>query len=251
MKYLKKTIAVALLISGSISLFGQTENPSERRLVENMIQLYFDGWATGDTTKLGKAMHYSCQLKFFRDGKFTSMDRAKYLSLNQPHPRNKDLVTQIVQLDITGPIGTAKAEIITATSKFTDYFNIMKTNEGWFIVDKISTNAPHKTVAQPGAKPVKEIAMEGLKRPWSMAFLSEDEVLISEKEGDLVRVNLLNKEKVRIKGFPLDMADSVDFYHPGDNTGKFEIVLDPDFNKNRYVYIAYAAQNNKGNATKI
>jgi aldose sugar dehydrogenase len=110
---------------------------------------------------------------------------------------------------------------------------------------------PHKTVEIPAAKPEKEIVLEGLKRPWSMAFLSEDEVLISEKEGDLVRVNLLNKERISIKGFPTDMADSIDFYHPGDNTGKFEIVLDPDFSKNKYVYISYAAKNEKGKTTKV
>ena len=251
MKHIKKAATVLLFISGSISLFGQTENPSERMQVENMIQLYLDGWATGDTTKLGKAMHYSCRLKNYRDGQFIIFDRAKYLSLYKPHPRNKDLVTQIVQLDIAASIGSAKVEIITARDKFTDYFNLMKTNEGWFIVDKISTRLSHKTVETPAAKPAKEIVIEGLKRPWSMAFLSEDEALIAEKEGDLVKVNLLSKERISIKGFPTDMADSIDFYHPGDNTGKFEIVLDPDFNKNKYVYISYAAQNEKGNATKV
>jgi len=252
MKYLRKTIAFILLLLGCNSLFAQSENQSERMDVEKMIQLYFDGWATGDTTKLGRAMHATCQLKNVRDGNVVIIDRAKYLSLsNRPHPRNKELITQIVQLDITGQIGSAKAEIITATDKFTDYFNLMKTNAGWFIVDKISTRTPHKTVERPIAKPEKEIIMEGFRRPWSMAFLSEDEALITEKEGDLVKINLLKKEKIRIKGFPNDVADSIAFYHPGDNSGKFEIVLDPDFKKNKYVYISYASQNKKGKTTKI
>ena len=219
--------------------------------VEGVIQTYFDGWATGDTTKLSRAMHASCQLKFFRDGKFTIMDRAKYLSLYQLHARNKDLVTQIVDLDVTGNTGSAKVELITATGKFTDYFNLMKVDERWYIVDKISSNAPHKVVEKPTARPEKEIIVDGLKRPWSVAFLSEDEVLISEKEGDLIKVNLLHKERTRISGFPSDMADSIEFYHPGDNTGKFEVLLDPDFSKNKYIYVSYAAQSDKGNATKI
>lgn len=33
--------------------------PDERQLIEKTIGLYFDGWATGDTAKLGKAMHAS------------------------------------------------------------------------------------------------------------------------------------------------------------------------------------------------
>jgi glucose/arabinose dehydrogenase len=218
--------------------------------VEDLIQIYFEGWATGDTTKLGRAMHYSCHLKFFRDGKFTMMDRAKYLGLHQLHPRNKDLITQIVDLDITGNTASAKAEITTAHGKFTDYFNLMKADERWFIVDKVSTNAPHKIVEKP-ARPQKEIIVDQLKRPWSIAFLSEDEVLITEKEGDLIKVNLLNKERTRINGFPSDMADSIAFYHPGDNTGKFEVLLDPDFSKNKYIYISYAAKSDKGKTTKI
>ncbi|MBK8429451.1 MAG: nuclear transport factor 2 family protein [Lewinellaceae bacterium] len=33
----------------------------------------------------------------------------------------------------------AKYELETPKALFTDYFNLIKTNEGWFIVDKIST----------------------------------------------------------------------------------------------------------------
>jgi len=251
MRYLKISTAIILLmVSCSVLSYSQIAQAPERRAVEDLIQIYFDGWATGDTTKLGRTMHSSCHLKIFRDGRFTVMDRSKYLSLHQLHPRNKDLVTQIVNLDITGNTGSAKTELITASVKFTDYFNLMKVDERWYIVDKISSNVPHKVVEK-SPRPEKEIIIDGLKRPWSMAFLSEDEVLISEKEGDLVKVNLLNKERTRINGFPTDMADSIEFYHPGDNTGKFEVLLDPDFNKNKYVYISYAAQNDKGNATKI
>jgi glucose/arabinose dehydrogenase len=101
------------------------------------------------------------------------------------------------------------------------------------------------------AKPEKEIILDQLKRPWSIAFLSEDEVLISEKEGDLLKVNLLNKGRTKISGFPTDMADSIAFYHPGDNTGKFEILLDPEFAKNKFLYISYAAKSDKGKTTKI
>jgi glucose/arabinose dehydrogenase len=252
MKYAKLSAAIILLmVSSSMLTYSQTAQPSERMAAESLIHIYFDGWATGDTTKLGRAMHHSCKLKFLRDGQFTMMDRAKYLSLHQLHPRNKNLVTQIVGLDITGNTGSAKAEIITSTGKFTDYFNLMKADGRWYIVDKISTSAPHIIVEKPNPQLEKEVVMDSLKRPWSMAFLSEDEVLIAEKEGDLIKVNLLSKQRTRINGFPADMADSIAFYHPGDNTGKFEVLLDPDFKKNKYIYISYAAKSDKGKGTKI
>lgn len=104
-------------------------NQSDLRLVENTIQLYFDGWATGDATKLDKAMHFSCRLKNFRDGKFLEYDKATYLGFFKPRPRPKNLQTRIVSIDITDIIGSAKTEIITENEVFTDYFNLMKTNE--------------------------------------------------------------------------------------------------------------------------
>ena len=59
---MKKVIVSAILYTLFIPALSQS-NSTERELIENTIQLYFDGWATGDTTKLGKAMHASCHLK--------------------------------------------------------------------------------------------------------------------------------------------------------------------------------------------
>ena len=247
---MKKLIPSVILCAFIFPVFSQP-TPSERQLVENTIQLYFDGWATGDTAKLGKAMHVSCRLKNFRDGKFVVFSRNEYISLFKPRERPKNLTTRIVTLDITNNMGSAKVEISAERDLFTDYFNLMKTDGGWVIADKVSTRTPHKTFDINLINPVKETILEGLKRPWSIAFISEDEVLISEKEGDLVKYNLVKKEKTSITGFPTDMADSIGFYHPGDNTGKFEVLLDPDFKNNKFIYLSYAAQTAKGKTTKI
>ncbi len=235
------------LCSCSFLTFPQTE----RQLIENTIQLYFDGWATGDTIKLGKAMHASCNLKNYVNGKFTLYTRSQYLGLFKPRQRPANLVTNIVSMDITNNMGSAKVEIRTERDVFTDYFNLMKTDEGWVIADKVSTRTPHKIIDINAIEPEKEIIAEGLKRPWSMAFISEDEVLISEKEGDLVKYDLLKKVKIPVRGFPTDMADSIAYYHPGDNTGKFEVLPDPDFKNNKFIYLSYAAQTAKGKTTKI
>lgn len=247
---MKNAFLFVIFFSSFFSAISQNP-PTERQLIENTIQLYFDGWATGDTNKLGKAMHASCHLKNYRDGKFIVFSRNQYLSLFKPRERNKNLSTNIVAIDITNNMGSAKVEIQTEKDLFTDYFNLMKTNEGWFIADKVSTRTPHKIFDINAIKPEKETILEGLKRPWSIAFMSEDEVLISEKDGDLVKYNLLKKEKIKIQGFPTDMADSVGFFGFGDNTGKFEVLLHPDFKNNKYVYLSYAAQAAKGRTTKI
>ena len=115
--------------------------------------------------------------------------------------------------------------------------------------------------------PQKETVMEGLRRPWSMAFLSADEAIVAEKDGDLLRVNLKTKEKTAIQGFPNDLTDSLIVIaknypvgtYPGRangfkgryNAGIFEVVLDPNFNDNQWVYISYASEKEKKYATKI
>ncbi|GAA4279369.1 PQQ-dependent sugar dehydrogenase [Aquimarina mytili] len=101
-------------------------------------------------------------------------------------------------------------------------------------------------------KPVKETIIDSLKHPWSMAFLSEDEVLVSEKDRDLLRVNLSSKKKKIIKGFPGDLTDSIRTVWRGDNSGIFEVLLHPDFKTNNQLYISYAAKKQgKGSATKV
>jgi aldose sugar dehydrogenase len=245
---MKKLILLAGLSLVLIPSFSQS-TVTERQLIEDMIQLYFDGWATGDTLKLGKAMHASCHLKNYRDGKFIEFSKSQYLGLFKPHARPQNLSTRIVSLDITNNMGSAKVEISTARDLFTDYFNLMKTAEGWVIADKVSTRTSHKTFDINAIKLEKETILEGLKRPWSIAFITEEEALVSEKDGDLVKVNLLKKDKTRIEGFPSDMADSLIGF--GDNTGKFEILLDPDFSNNQYIYLSYAARKDTMRTTKI
>jgi aldose sugar dehydrogenase len=140
---MKKILFVVLIATIScIKIAAQQSNKSELQQIETVVNWYFDGWGTGDSTKVGKAMHSTCHLKFFRDGKFTDISRNDYLSRFKLHARPDSLITRIAAIDITGNIASVKAEIITATLAFTDYFNMIKTDEQWFIVDKISTSRP-------------------------------------------------------------------------------------------------------------
>ncbi len=135
---MKKYLLLPLLIGlAAARLQAQTE---EKTQIETLIKdLYFEGWMTGDTTKIGKAMHPTCHLKFFRDNAFNDISRADYLSRFKPRVKETGTEGRIVSLDVTGNIASAKCELETPKAVFTDYFNLIKTGEGWFIVDKIST----------------------------------------------------------------------------------------------------------------
>jgi hypothetical protein len=133
---MQKTI---LLLASILGLnFGGFAQTTEKALIEASIQQYFEGWMTGDSTKLGKVMHSSCKLKFFRDNKFTEVNRTDYLSRFKLRAKDTGTEGRIKMIDITGNIASAKCEIETPKNLFTDYFNLIKINDFWFIVDKVS-----------------------------------------------------------------------------------------------------------------
>ncbi len=140
---MKKLLLFAFTIF-AFSFVSEAQNPTEKEQIQQKIQLYFDGWDEGDTTKIGKAMHTTCHLKFFRDNKFTDMTRADYLGRFKPKTKDKSLKSSILSLDITENIAAAKTEINNEKAIYIDYFNLIKTNEGWFIVDKISVRKDKK-----------------------------------------------------------------------------------------------------------
>ena len=116
-------------------------------------------------------------------------------------------------------------------------------------------------------QPQKRVVLKDLKRPWSAAFLSNQVALIAEKDGGLLKVNLETKEKIKIKGLPSDLMDTITInskaYAPGSfpvgadakrikyNAGAFDVVLHPDFENNSTLYISYASQQGQLSTTKV
>ena len=108
--------------------------------IEGVIQNYFDGWLTGDTTLIGSAMHSTCNLKFVRDGKVDRRNRERYLSAFKPRPRLENAEGRILSINITRTAAAAKIELETEKRLFTDYFNLLKEGDRWYITDKVSTS---------------------------------------------------------------------------------------------------------------
>lgn len=136
------SILLPLLMLIPTILTGQHEivQTDEKALITNTIETYFEGWMTGDTTKLGEAMHATCQLKNVKEDKVLEFDRSTYLGFFKPRPRRKNSAGKIIEIDVTGNIASAKCEIETPERLYNDYFNLMKIKGKWFIVDKIATS---------------------------------------------------------------------------------------------------------------
>ena len=83
----------------------------------------------------------------------------------------------------------------------------------------------------------------GLEHPWGMAFLPNEDILITERAGRLriLRDGALDPEP--IQGVP-------EVYASGQG-GLLDVALDPDFAANRVIYLSYAAEGDGGNGTRV
>ncbi|MFA5547458.1 MAG: PQQ-dependent sugar dehydrogenase [Porticoccaceae bacterium] len=91
--------------------------------------------------------------------------------------------------------------------------------------------------------PRVETWVEGLRQPYSIAFLPGGDLLVTEKSGALrlVRGGRLLAEPAAV------MAD----IHTASQGGLTDVVLHPDFAANRLVYLAYSGGNARANGTRV
>lgn len=115
--------------------------------------------------------------------------------------------------------------------------------------------------------PQKEVVMDSLAHPWSMAFINEYEAFITEKDGNLLRVNLEDGSKTTINGFPEDLfkptlirvSDYPARTYPNvfdgqtisGNAGILDVVLHPRFDENAQIYLSYVSQRDETFALKV
>ncbi|MFO7673564.1 MAG: PQQ-dependent sugar dehydrogenase, partial [Lutibacter sp.] len=106
--------------------------------------------------------------------------------------------------------------------------------------DKI---AEHIAVEQSFKYKVETIVPE-LEQPWGMAFLPDGSMLITEKKG--VLIHFKNGKKTMVEGLPKTENNG--------QGGLLDIILDPKYKENGWIYLSYAANtenDNKGSNTAI
>lgn len=135
------------------------------------------------------------------------------------------------------------------------------------LLTTLGTSGQSQPASNTSVSPTKRIVLSGLKKPWSLDFLSETEVIVAEKDGNLLRCNLQTKKKTIIQGFPddlftplkLDNSKYPEGTYPASSDGKvirwnagiLEVVLDPAFQDNRWIYISYVSQRADTYALKV
>ena len=72
----------------------------------------------------------------------------------------------------------------------------------------------------------------GLEHPWSLAFLPDGRMLVTERPGRLRYVTMKGEVSEPIAGVPA--------VHAVEQGGLLDVVLDPDFSANSTIYLSYA-----------
>ena len=85
--------------------------------------------------------------------------------------------------------------------------------------------------------------VEGLDHPWSIAFLPNKDLLVTERAGGLriIRDGKLLEQK--ISGLP-------DIFVRGQG-GLMDVLLDPDFSNNKKLYLSYSSGKRSNNTLKV
>lgn len=101
----------------------------------------------------------------------------------------------------------------------------------------IAASAPEKKSGSAGSKLWSKKYAE-FNEPWAMTFLPGGDILVTEKPGNLLLVSADGRSKVSVRGVP-----KVAY---GGQGGLGDVILHPEYDINKLVYISYAEQDESG-----
>ena len=113
-------------------------NHPEEAAVRVPLELYMRGHAEDDAQHMRAAFMPTARLESVREGPLASWDLDFYCQRfkNTPAPDEATRRRSIDWLDITGTAAMAKVTLVHGSVTFTDYFVLLKTEQGWKIANK-------------------------------------------------------------------------------------------------------------------
>ncbi len=106
-----------------------------------ILDYYHEGHVKSDPELYKKILHDQWKFFFYdREGQFRIVDRDEYMSWYNPKNVNENLTwnTEFYNIDVTGNNAAVKLKIECEEVGYIDYFNLMKIDDRWWIVHKLS-----------------------------------------------------------------------------------------------------------------
>ena len=103
---------------------------------------------------------------------------------------------------------------------------------------------PERGVAQSSQSLRAVTVTEGLEYPWGLAFLPDGRMLVTERPG---RLRLVDADG-RLHPQPVSGVPAVAAVGQG---GLLDVALHPDFARNGWIYLSYAAQGEGGYGSRL
>lgn len=264
---MQRSLFYALSVWLAVPLFAQSDHEQIRQTLNQFIE----GTVYNYPDKINEAFYPETRMFLYNGGDtawvVSSETYASWYGRRTPGTKN-NRINEIKTIEVVGDVAYAKLQVDVPSfgNRYSDLMLLKKIQGQWKIVGKATSATPiPKTAMQLKPVPVKETVLTGLNKPWSMAFLNEKEVLIAEKDGNLIWANLDSKERAAVQGLPTDVARKIKIdtskhafgvFPPrahglkrSFNAGWFQVLLDPDFEENKWVYLSYAAENEKREST--
>jgi len=85
-----------------------------------------------------------------------------------------------------------------------------------------------------GMKLKLDLVFEGLGIPWGMAFISSNQLLITERHGNVSLLNLKSLKKIQLKNIPAVYASG--------QAGMLDVVLSPNYKTDGWIYFTYVKE---------
>ena len=88
-----------------------------------------------------------------------------------------------------------------------------------------------------------KVLLNNISAPWGFTFISNDEVLFTEKQGKLYRFTISTNTLIEVSGVPTVSQNG--------QGGLLDIALHPNFSTNNFVYLTYAVVATGGQTTAL
>ena len=114
----------------------------EEKIKKAIMDYYHEGHVQYKPELYDGILHDDWKFFYFnREGALELVDKETYKSWYKSEDRNDKLkwYTEILDIDITGNNASVKLKIGNQTVEFTDYFNMMKIDGKWWVVNKLSS----------------------------------------------------------------------------------------------------------------